>query len=244
MTSTQAEQSSSGASHTNLLGLLMVLTATTGIIDAVSFVGLGRVFTANMTGNVVFIGFALGGAEGLSVVRSLTALASFALGAVGGGYVANRAALAAHRQLAIGAAAEAALLAAAALMAIGDSRPPSSSLAYAFIVLTAIAMGLRNATVRKLGVPDVTTTVLTLTIAGLAGDSRIAGGQGARSGRKALAIVLMLTGALVGTVLLLNWGFMPPLALSAVLAAAVAILAATKTSAPAGAAATPDHRQA
>src|ERR1700680_1756988 len=69
----------------NLLRPLMVLTVTTGVIDAVSFVGLGHVFTANMTGNVVVIGFGLAGAEGVSVARSLVALGSFAAGAVLGG---------------------------------------------------------------------------------------------------------------------------------------------------------------
>ena len=64
----------------DLLGPLMILTTTTGVIDAISFVGLGHVFTANMTGNVVFIGFALGGAHELSIHRSLAAFAAFATG--------------------------------------------------------------------------------------------------------------------------------------------------------------------
>src|SRR4028119_678515 len=68
-----------------LPALLLVLTITTGLLDAVSFLGLGRVFTANMTGNVVFLGFALGGAPGIPVASSLTAIGSFVLGAVIGG---------------------------------------------------------------------------------------------------------------------------------------------------------------
>jgi uncharacterized membrane protein YoaK (UPF0700 family) len=58
--------SSALVSHDHLLRPLMVLTVTTGVIDGVSYVGLGHVFTANMTGNVVFIGFALAGAEGVT----------------------------------------------------------------------------------------------------------------------------------------------------------------------------------
>src|SRR2546428_13703982 len=65
--------------------LLLVLTVTTGLIDAVSVLGLGRVFTANMTGNVVFLGFALARVPGFSLVRSLAALAAFLAGAVIGG---------------------------------------------------------------------------------------------------------------------------------------------------------------
>src|SRR2546428_1053640 len=70
--------------------LLLVLTVTTGLIDAVSVLGLGRVFTANMTGNVVFLGFALARVPGFSLVRSLAALAAFLAGAVIGGRLAIR----------------------------------------------------------------------------------------------------------------------------------------------------------
>src|SRR5258708_19598991 len=57
--------------------LLHVATATTGLIYAISYLALGHVFTANMTGNVVFLAFALAGAPGLSITRSLTALIPF-----------------------------------------------------------------------------------------------------------------------------------------------------------------------
>src|ERR1700712_5486897 len=67
--------------HGALPVLLLVLTVVTGLIDAVSIIGLGRVFVANMTGNVVFVGFALAGAPGFSLAGSLLALAGFLLGA-------------------------------------------------------------------------------------------------------------------------------------------------------------------
>src|SRR5688572_15348404 len=209
----------------NLLGPLMLLTVTTGIIDAVSFVGLGRVFTANMTGNVVFIGFALAGAEGLSVERSLVALATFAAGALVGGRLVNRRA-GTERLFVIAAATEAAFAAIAAVVGLGRPMPPSWYTVHALIVLTAIAMGFRNAVVRGLGVPDVTTTVLTLTITGLAADSPLAGGTGARSGRKTLSIAAMLIGALIGTLLLNTWGFAAPLALVSVMAAVASVMVA------------------
>jgi uncharacterized membrane protein YoaK (UPF0700 family) len=175
---------------------------------------------------VVFIGFALGGAVELSIQRSLAALGAFATGALVAGYVTNRGAIRTpQRQLAFGAGTEAALLIVATIVAVGQSPPLSSSLAYALIVLTGLAMGVRNAVVRNLAVADVTTTVLTLTITGLAGDAPFVGGHGTRSGRKALSILLMFAGALIGTVLLLTWGFMIPLALSALLSLAVAVVA-------------------
>jgi uncharacterized membrane protein YoaK (UPF0700 family) len=210
----------------NLLRPLMILTFTTGVIDSVSFVGLGHVFTANMTGNVVFLGFALAGAEGVSIVRSLLALVSFGAGALAGGLAVNRAARTPARQLAIASGTEATLLLIAAGLAFGQIVSPPQAIAYALIVLTAFAMGMRNAIVRKLGVPDMTTTVLTLTITGLAADSRAAGGDGARSGRRALAIAAMFLGALLGTLLLREYGFTPPLALAALLAGGVAVYSA------------------
>jgi uncharacterized membrane protein YoaK (UPF0700 family) len=69
--------------------LLHTATVITGMIDAISYLAL-HVFTANMTGNVVFLGFAVAGAPGLSITRSLTALVAFLMGALIGGRAANR----------------------------------------------------------------------------------------------------------------------------------------------------------
>src|SRR5579862_5682992 len=68
--------------------ILLGMTATTGIVDAVSFLALGHVFTANMTGNVVLLGFAFAGATGVSLSRSSVALIAFLGGAVAGGRMA------------------------------------------------------------------------------------------------------------------------------------------------------------
>ena len=75
----------------NVVYPLLVMTAITGLIDAVSFLSLGRVFTANMTGNVVMLAFATARVPGLSIVRSLTALLSFLVGAIFGGRIMARA---------------------------------------------------------------------------------------------------------------------------------------------------------
>ena len=53
---------------------LLGMTAVTGLVDAVSFLSLGHVFTANMTGNIVLLAFATAHVSGLSIARSLTAL--------------------------------------------------------------------------------------------------------------------------------------------------------------------------
>ncbi len=83
------------------------------------------------------------------------------------------------------------------------------------IIVAAMAMGLRNATIRQLGVPDLTTTVLTLTLAGFAADSSLAGGRNFRIGRRVASIVFMFAGAVFGT-FLLRFGLALPLALSGV----------------------------
>ena len=184
--------------------LLHIATAITGLIDAISYLALGHVFTANMTGNVVFLAFAVAGAPGLSILRSLTALVAFFIGAVIGGRVATRLSeLVKPNWITTALIIEAALLLVATLAAI-NFRDSSESLfqSYSIIVLTALAMGIRNATVRKIGIPDFTTTVLTLTITGLAADSRFAGGTSPRWRRRLLAVLLMFFGAAIGTLLL------------------------------------------
>ncbi|MEU7167974.1 YoaK family protein [Streptomyces morookaense] len=184
--------------------LLMALTVVSGIVDAVSYLGLGHVFTANMTGNVVVLGFAAGGAPGFSAAGSLVSLAGFGAGAVLAGRFAN--ALAAHParwRTGWALLAEAVLMAGAAAAA-GASR-------YAGIGVLAVAMGVRNATVRRMAVPDMTTTVLTMALTGLASESRLAGGRGPRSLRRGGAALAMAAGACAGAALVLRHGAAPPL---------------------------------
>jgi uncharacterized membrane protein YoaK (UPF0700 family) len=80
-------------------------------------------------------------------------------------------------------------------------------------------MGLRNAVVRKVAVPDLTTTVLTMTITGLAADSSFAGGHGGRWARRALSILAMFAGALIGAILLRTFGLPVSLVVAALMAA-------------------------
>ena len=193
--------------------LLHIATTVTGLIDAISYLALGHVFTANMTGNVVLLAFAVAGAPGLSVTRSLTALVAFFAGAMIGGRVATRLSeVSRPRWITTALSLESALLLVATLAAI-NFRDSSENVfqSYSIIVLTALAMGIRNATVRKMGIPDFTTTVLTLTITGLAADSTFAGGTSPRWHRRLLAVLLMFFGAAAGT-LLLRHSLLLPLA--------------------------------
>jgi uncharacterized membrane protein YoaK (UPF0700 family) len=206
----------------SLMITLMIMTFVTGVVDAVSYVGLGHVFTANMTGNLVLLGFAVVGAAQLSVARSLVSLAAFMVGAAVGGRLALRMIGSPRRRWLLAAGAtEAAMLFTAAVVTLGARSEPGPVKVYAIIILTALPMGLRTATVRKLTVADITTTVLTTTLAGLAADSAIAGGTNPRVQRRIASVLTMFAGAAVGT-LLLRLGLALPL-----LAGGACVLAAT-----------------
>jgi uncharacterized membrane protein YoaK (UPF0700 family) len=184
---------------------LLGMTAVTGLVDAVSFLSLGRVFTANMTGNIVLLAFATAHVPGLSIARSLTALLAFLAGAVLGGRVMARAS--ADSQIRFAARAfllEVAFLFAASFCAIGYRADliEDSFQSFALIALTALAMGTRNAAVRKLAIPDLTTTVLTLTITGIGADSSLAKGNNPRLGRRVAAVAAMFLGAALGAVVI------------------------------------------
>src|SRR5580698_5242987 len=164
--------------HGPLPPLLISMTLVTGLVDAFSYLVLGHVFVANMTGNVVFLGFALAGAPGFSITASLAAMAAFAVGAlIGGG-------------------------------------APAAGYRYTLIAALGICMGIQNAAARTIAIPDLTTTVLTLTITGIAADSPLAGRAGSKAGRRLVPVVAMLVGALLGAALIRHAQAYDPLAIA------------------------------
>jgi uncharacterized membrane protein YoaK (UPF0700 family) len=183
----------------------MLLTFVTGLVDAVGYLALGRVFTANMTGNVVLLGFAAAHVPGLSIARSLTALASACVGGIVAGRLEGALRSKSRRKwLTVVGCVETFLLVIAALVALRSFAPHTlpASAELTLIALTAVSMGVRNATVRRLGVPDITTSVLTLTVAGLSSESSLGGGTNPRWGRRAIAVVSIFSGAFAGALLL------------------------------------------
>jgi uncharacterized membrane protein YoaK (UPF0700 family) len=191
--------------HGPLPALLLLLTFGTGLIDAISILGLGRVFVANMTGNVVFIGFALAGAPGYSLWGSLVALGGFLLGASVGGVVISR--FGAHRgkllRNAIVVQLTLFLVALAISLAVGGSHLPTAA-QLVIVAIGALALGIQNAVVRHLGVPDMTTTVLTMTLTGIGSDLRKR--DLATAARRLIAVLAMLIGATIGGILVLRLG--------------------------------------
>jgi uncharacterized membrane protein YoaK (UPF0700 family) len=203
--------------HGPLPVFLVLLTIVTGLVDAVSYLALGHVFVANMTGNVVFLGFAVVDAEDFSVPASLTAIAAFLFGALAGGRLAGW--QGAHRGRLFAATLLIETLLVALALAVTLVTVVSATVGrYLVIAALSIAMGLQNATARRLAVPDLTTTVLTLTLTGFAADSALAGGTNPRPGRRTIATGSMFLGAAIGALVLLR------INASAVLALALALL--------------------
>jgi uncharacterized membrane protein YoaK (UPF0700 family) len=221
---------------------LLVLTFTAGLVDATTYLGLGHVFAANMTGNIILLGFGIAGAGGLPVLAPIVSLAAFLAGAGLGGRIDHRLAGRSDRGFRVAMALEAAVLAAATVIAAAVHLRAGHASADLVIGLLALGMGLRNATARALGIPDVTTTVLTMTLTGLAVSSQLAGGDGRGSARRLAAVLAMLVGALAGA-LMLKTSIALVLAVATVLT--VGTLGAYRVlSAPTGSAASPGPAKA
>ncbi len=184
--------------------LLIAMTLVTGLVDSFSYLLLGHVFVANMTGNVVFLGFAVAGAQGFSIAASLVALVAFGIGSVFGGRIVARFGHHRGQHLAVATVAQALFLGISVILAFAGSHPFGPAVRYSLIVALSLAMGVQNSSVRKLAVPDLTTTVLTLTVTGIGADSALGGGKGSKSGRRLLSVAAMFIGALIGAALVLH----------------------------------------
>lgn len=200
-----------------LFRLLLLLSATTGIVDAASILGMDKVFTANMTGNIVFLAFAAVGHEGFHIWHYIAALSAFMLGAVIAGRLGRRGnSERLSHWLIVAALIESAMLFLAGLFALHlQFTVEGYEWGILFVIaLTAGAMGFRNAVVRQLKVPDLTTTVLTLTITGIAADSRLASGSGTNLKARLSAVAMIFAGAAIGAAFYLWLGLGPTLLLA------------------------------
>jgi uncharacterized membrane protein YoaK (UPF0700 family) len=205
--------------------LLIGLTFVTGLVDAFSYLVLGHVFVANMTGNVVFLAFALAGVKGFSVTYSILAIAAFVLGSFGAGRLHSRLAIHRGKLFVTALLVQLSLVGVAViLIAISPKNPVPMDFGYGLIASLAFCMGIQNATVRRL-VPDLTTTVLTLTMTGIAADSHLAGGAGSKAGRRLLSILSMFFGALIGALMILYASIVYPLAIAFVIKVIITLTA-------------------
>jgi uncharacterized membrane protein YoaK (UPF0700 family) len=219
---------------------MMALTFSTGIIDAVGYLGLDRVFTGNMTGNVVVLGMAVTGADDLPVLGPALALLFFLVGAAVGGRALRGATVPWSRRTNVLFGSVAVLVLAVGVLVMATD---SHAAAVTATTLLATAMGVQAATARFIAVKDVTTVVVTSVLTGLAADSRLGTGSGSGAGttRRIVVVAVLLAGAAVGAALL-QWHLAAGVLLAGVIIAAVTVAgwvhpASRPSPTPAGAAA-------
>ena len=207
---------------------LLVLTAATGAVDGVSYLALDRVFTGNMTGNVLFIGFGIVGVAGIPVLNNLVALLAFLLGAALGSRITRRGAAASggvrlpRSSMWVQLVAVVGVFALAGVwFGVGRLGPT------VMVVLTgvlALLLGAQASAVKHTGIRDLSTVVVTMTMVNLAADSRLAGGAGAAWFRRVGAIVTMGLGALAAAAVIRHLGGPYALLLAGVLMAVGTLL--------------------
>ncbi|GAA2577788.1 YoaK family protein [Winogradskya consettensis] len=207
-----------------------MLTAATGAIDGVSYLALDRVFTGNMTGNVLFIGFGLAGEPDLPVLNNVVALLAFMLGAVLGGRFTrgtSDATLPRKSLIVLIAGCAVTLLVGAAWAIVGK---PGDNTLVVITAILALVLGAQAAAVKHVGIRDLSTVVVTMTMVNLSTDSRAAGGPGTSWARRLGAILAMGVGALVAALLVRHFkdGAIALLFAGVVMVVAIGLLACVR----------------
>jgi uncharacterized membrane protein YoaK (UPF0700 family) len=207
-----------------LPAMLVALTVLAGVVDAASILGLGHVFVATVTGNLVFVGLAVAGAQGFSVGPCLLSIGGFVVGALAGGHACRTAHD--HRGRALRNVLGLKLVLAAVVTAIivavnGDPGRGTRDVA---VVLLAMSMGCQLAAIRYLKVPDLLTVVLTLTITGALTERGLGPFHPAVL-RRAIAVLAFALGAILGGLLVVDVSLSAALGLGLAIIASVAIAA-------------------
>jgi uncharacterized membrane protein YoaK (UPF0700 family) len=192
---------------------LLMLSVVAGSADAAGFMGVGHVFTSNMTGNLVLLGIACGQGQWGDVAKTFYVLVMFAIGAAGGGRLTRKLADDAWRKLLLRILAlESVLLVSFAVWWALISESGRTAQFYGLIPLLALAMGLQSAVMNRLTIAGVTNTAMTGTLTNVAvGLERVLfpaadqePGIRRRTGKQFLVILLYCGGALVEGLLLMH----------------------------------------
>lgn len=214
--------------------LLVTLTLASGFVEAISYVGLGHVFSVAQTGNMAMLGVRLSGDPGPNLPRTVAALLGFGAGALAGGLIVRRfqgrtadARVVWSRGVTLAVAAGLVLQALFLGLWLGVGGHPSGEGADVLIAISAGAMGAETTAVGSLGVRAVFTTAITATWGMLMGD--LSGWAQSRGERRRLAAVLvaLIVGALFGGLLMhavRDWAPVFPLAVSALVVTAAALI--------------------
>jgi uncharacterized membrane protein YoaK (UPF0700 family) len=202
---------------------LLLLTFATGLVDAVSVLVLGHVFVANMTGNVIFLGFWFVPQSGVDMTAGVVAFVSFVAGTVLGGRLARHLDDHIRRWLTVALCVEVVFLVGLSILAGTGVLDYHDNTKLLLIAGLAVTFGTQNATARQFGIQELSTTVLTSTIVGIGFDSRLAGGSGHRERLRYSVVATMLGGAVVGATMT-RFTVAPVIALAAVVVAIAAAI--------------------
>lgn len=207
-----------------LVGLLLI-AAVCGVVDASCYLALGGVFAEIMTGNILLLAFRIGTGHPIgdaTPLRYLSAIAAFAVGALLGGLLMRGSEARVERRLGFGV--ELGLLVLATVLAFVTDAGSTGTGRDVVVAILACAMGVQNALIRRHGVVDVATNVMTMTLAGLLSEAKAVGGTGANWARRSGSIGIFFVSAIGGAYLTrfgAGWGL---LVATVLLAGAVSIL--------------------
>lgn len=205
------------------LMLMMALTLVTGVVDAVGYLALDRVFTGNMTGNVVILAMALAGAPNLPALGPLVALGAFLLGAAVAGFTLQSGPQGWNRRVTLLLTAGCIALTGTAAVSLIVEDVGRQSIGVIVAAVIAMHMGSQALIARHLGVRDMTTVVITSTMTSLAGESLVGKQRPRLFNRRLGAVLAMFAGAAIGAILL-QTHFSVPIGLGIAITAAVTVL--------------------
>src|ERR1700761_3672219 len=177
---------------------LLLLTFATGLADSISILVLGHVFVANMTGNVIFLGFWLAPKTSIDLTAVVVALPTFVCTTVLSGRLSRHFGERTRPWITTVLATEIVLLAVLSILAGAGVLRYHDDSKLVIIGILAVTFGLQHSSARQFGIQELSTTVLTSTIVSLGLDSRLAGGTGEREKLRLSVVSTMCAGALVG----------------------------------------------
>ncbi len=188
----------SPVSERSTVAALFLLTFATGLADSISILVLGHVFVANMTGNVIFLGFWLAPRTSIDMTAVVVALPTFVCTTILSGRISRSFAGRTRQWITTVLATEIALLVALAILAGTGILRYHDNTKLIMIGVLAVTFGLQHSSARQFGIQELSTTVLTSTIVSLGLDSRLAGGSGARQTLRIGVVLTMCAGAFLG----------------------------------------------
>lgn len=188
----------SPVSQRSTVAALLLLTFATGLADSISILVLGHVFVANMTGNVIFLGFWLAPRTSIDMTAVVVALPTFVCTTILSGRIARHFAERTRDWITTVLATEITLLVTLAILGGTGALPYHSNTKLIVIGILAVTFGLQHSSARQFGIQELSTTVLTSTIVSLGLDSRLAGGSGDRQALRIAVVVIMCAGAFLG----------------------------------------------